>query len=72
MLTLLIRNCDNESIGYEWNSLEGFVEDMDSEKFDIPMLDDEIIEVRICTMVVENSVLQTVNDLYELLKEQLN
>ena len=71
MLTLLIRNCDNESIGYEWKSLEGFVEDMDSEKFDIPMLDDEIIEVRICTMVVENSVLQTVNDLYELLKEQL-
>ena len=45
MLNIVVINCDKKYVGYEWNSREAFVKDMESDKKTIPMLDDPLAEV---------------------------
>ena len=69
MLNIVVINCDNKYVEYEWNSIEDFVSDMDSDNENIPMLDDVLAEVN-----TDNDNLHlwwkdsdgiSVNDLYE-------
>lgn len=45
MLNIVVINCDDKYIEYEWNSIEDFVNDMESDNEIIPMLDDVLAEV---------------------------
>ena len=45
MFSIVVINCDGKYIQYEWSSKESFVKDMESEKKNIPMLDDPLAEV---------------------------
>ena len=45
MLNIVVINCDGKYVEYEWNSKESFVKNMESDKENIPMLDDPLAEV---------------------------
>lgn len=45
MLEITIMNCDNKEIKYEWASKREFIDDIDSNNENIPMLDDVLIAV---------------------------
>ena len=45
MLNIVVINCDNKYVEYEWKSMEDFVSDMNSDNENIPMLDDTLAEV---------------------------
>lgn len=45
MLNIVVINCDNKYIEYEWDSIADFVNDMGSNNEIIPMLDDALAEV---------------------------
>lgn len=45
MLNIVVINCDDLYVEYEWDSIEDFVEDMKSDKEEIPMLDDPLAEL---------------------------
>jgi len=75
MLNIVVINCDDKYVEYEWNSIEDFVSDMDSDNENIPMLDDALAEVN-----TENDELHvwwrdsdgiSVNDLYEECKREI-
>lgn len=74
MLNIVVINCDNKYVEYEWKSMEDFVSDMDSNNENIPMLDDVLAEVN-----TDNENLHLwwrdsdgifVNDLYEKCKKE--
>lgn len=76
MLNIVVINCDEKYMEYEWNSKKAFVEDIESDKEIIPMLDDPLAEVN-----TEDEELQlwwrntdglTVNDLLNECKRELN
>lgn len=75
MLNIVVINCDDKYVEYEWNSMEAFVSDMDSDNENIPMLDDALAEVN-----TDNNELHmwwrdsdgiSVNDLYEVCKKEI-
>ena len=45
MLNIVVINCDGKYVEYEWNSKKAFVQDMQSDNENIPMLDDPLAEV---------------------------
>lgn len=45
MLNIVVINCDDRYVEYEWTSKEAFIEDMESGNENIPMLDDALAEV---------------------------
>lgn len=45
MLNIVVINCDEKYIEYEWDSIESFIKDMESDNENIPMLDDVLAEV---------------------------
>lgn len=45
MLNIVVINCDGIYIEYEWDSIESFIKDMESDNENIPMLDDVLAEV---------------------------
>ena len=45
MLNIVVINCDDRYVEYEWTSKEAFVKDMESYNENIPMLDDVLAEV---------------------------
>lgn len=73
MLELVIKNCNGNMVTYEFNSKVDFIFKFDTVGYEnsIPMLDDEIISLKIDNIEVDNSNLVIVNDLYELLEEQI-
>lgn len=73
MLELIIKNCNGNIVTYEFNNKVDFIFKFDTVGFEnnIPMLDDEIISLKIDNIDVENSNLIIVNDLYELLEENI-
>lgn len=73
MIELTIKNCNENIITYNFNKMVDFVFKMDTIGFEneIPMLDDEIINVKINHLEVENSNLKIVNDLYEMIWKTL-
>lgn len=75
MLNIVVINCDDKYVEYEWNSIEAFVSDIESDNEIIPMLDDALVEVN-----TDNDELHmwwrdsddiSVNDLYEECKQKL-
>lgn len=45
MLNIVVINCDGKYIEYEWDSIESFIKDMESDNKNIPMFDDVLAEV---------------------------
>lgn len=45
MLNIVVINCDEKHVEYEWDSIESFIKDMESDNENIPMLDDVLAEV---------------------------
>lgn len=74
MLNILVVNCDDRLVEYEWNSKEGFVADMDSDNENIPMLDDALAELNTDDAELgawwEDTECNTVNDLYKECKQK--
>ena len=75
MLNIVVINCDNKYVEYEWNSIKEFVLYMDSDNEDIPMLDDPLVEVNTDNENLDlwwrNTGYNTVNDLYEECKQEI-
>ena len=75
MLNIIVDNCDNKYVEYEWNSINDFVLDIDSDNEIIPMLDDALVEVNTDNENLHlwwrNTDYNTVNDLYEECKKEL-
>ena len=73
MLNIVIINCDDKYVEYEWDSLKEFISDMESNKENIPMLDDALVEVNTdsdsLNLWWRNTEYNTVNDLYEECKQ---
>lgn len=77
MLNIVVFNCDDTCVEYEWNSVEDFVQSMNSDEESIPMLDDALL-----TLDTDSENLElwwrlsdgngmTVNDLYEECKMEM-
>lgn len=75
MLNIVVINCDGKYVEYEWNSIKEFVQDMDSDNENIPMLDDALAEVNTdsdnLNLWWRNTDYNTVNDLYEECKQEI-
>lgn len=75
MLNIVVVNCDEKHVEYEWDSKESFIKDMGSDNEHIPMLDDVLAEVNTDDDTLyswwRNTDSITVNDLVnELMKSQ--
>ena len=75
MLEITIMNCEDKEVQWEWGSKREFVDTMDGDDYDIPMLDDALTAVdtdddEIATWW-RNSDGITVNDLYEECRREL-
>ena len=68
-------NCDGKYVEYEWDSKKAFVEDMESDKEVIPMLDDPLAEINTqddnLQLWWRNTDEMTVDDLLEECKREL-
>ena len=75
MLNIVVINCDGDYVKYEWDSKEAFVEDMESDNENIPMLDDPMTEVNTQDEELQlwwrNTYSLDVNDLVEECKREL-
>lgn len=75
MLNIVVINCDDVYMEYEWESKEDFVKDMESDNENIPMLDDVLAEVNTqddnLQLWWRNTEWNTVNDLLEECKQEL-
>lgn len=75
MLNIVVINCDDIYVEYEWKSIEDFVIDMESNNENIPMLDDVLTEVNTQDYNLylwwRNTVYNTVDDLLEECKQEL-
>ena len=47
MLNIMVMNCDDVFEEYEWENKEMFLQEMESDSEDIPMLDDPVITLDI-------------------------
>lgn len=68
MIKVIIVNCNGIEITREYDSIEQFILMQNSNDGDL-MLDDEVKEVYIDNQLVDNSNIESVNDLVELLEE---
>ncbi len=75
MIEITVINCDDKEIQYDWISKRAFVEDIDSDNEDIPMLDDVLKAVDTDDDEVHtwwrDAAGIIVNDLYEECKREL-
>ncbi len=75
MIEITVKNCDDKEVQYEWDSMKSFVEDIDGENENIPMLDDVLTAVDTDNDEIaiwwrdSNGII--VNDLYEKCKSIL-
>ena len=73
ILNIVVINCDDKQVEYEWNSIKDFVLDMNSDNENIPMLDDALVEVNTnnknLNLWWEIADYNTVNDLCEECKQ---
>ena len=73
MLKITIINCDDKEVQYTWASKREFIDDIDGDNENIPMLDDVLIAVDTDDELNEwwrDSDGITVNDLYEECKRK--
>ena len=75
MINIVIINCDGEFVEYEWCSKEEFINIMESENEEIPMLDDPLVELNTqddnLQLWWRNTDGMTVDDLLEECKSEL-
>lgn len=75
MLNIVVINCDDMYVEYEWTSNGAFIEDMESDNENIPMLDDILAEVNTQDNNLQlwwrNTYGMTVDDLLEECKQEL-
>ena len=75
MLNIVVINCDDIYVEYEWKSKEDFVKDMECNNENIPMIDDVLAEVNTQDYNLylwwRNTVYNTVDDLLEECKQEL-
>ena len=69
MLKITIINCDDKEVQYTWASKREFIDDIDSDNENIPMLDDVLIAVDTDDELRDLDGI-TVNDLYEECKRK--
>lgn len=73
-LYVVVINCDGKYIEYDWDSKKSFIEDMENDDENIPMLDDPLAEVNTQDEKLQqwwrNTDGLTVNDLLEECKEE--
>lgn len=73
MLNIVVINCNDNYVEYEWNSLKDFVSDIDSDNENIPMLDDTLVEVNTDNKRLNSwwrdTCYDKVNDLYEMCRQ---
>lgn len=76
MINIVVINCDDTYVEYEWNSMEDFIADMESDNENIPMLDDTLVEVNTdienLNLWWRNTGYNKVYDLYEGCKRECN
>lgn len=77
MLNIMVMNCDDVFVEYEWNSKEDFLKEMESDNESIPMLDDPVITMDIDSVSFSEEDCRdqgvfTVNDLVTWCKENRN
>lgn len=76
MLNIVVINCDGKYVEYEWSSKKAFVQDMQSDNENIPMLDDPLAEVNTqddnLQLWWRNTDRLIVSDLFEKCKQELN
>ncbi len=69
MLEITVMNCDDKKVQYEWVSEREFIDDIDSNNENIPMLDDVLTAVDTDDDELhnwwKNTDGMTVDDLYE-------
>ena len=70
MLKITIINCDDKEVQYTWASKREFIDDIDSDNENIPMLDDVLIAVDTDDELRDLDGI-TVNDLYEECKRKI-
>lgn len=75
MMNIMVVNCDNVFVEYEWKNKEMFLLEMESDSEDIPMLDDPVITLDInFTSFSEEECkdlgIYTVSDLLEWCKSE--
>ena len=75
MFNIVVINCAGKYVEYEWDSKKAFVEDMESDKEVIPMLDDPLAEINTqddnLQLWWRNTDEMTVDDLLEECKREL-
>lgn len=73
MIELIVRNCNGNTVEYKFDSEIDFIYQFDTVgcENNIPMLDDEIIGLKINGLEVNNNHLEIVNDLYELFEQNI-
>ena len=76
MINIVVINCDGKYVEYEWNSRKAFIQDMQNDNENIPMLDDPLAEVNTqddnLQLWWRNTYGMTVNDLLEECKQESN
>lgn len=76
MLNIVVINCDGKYVEYKWDSKKAFVQDMQSDNENIPMLDDPLTEVNTqddnLQLWWRNTDEMTVGDLLEECKQESN
>ena len=73
MLNIMVMNCDDVFAEYEWENKEMFLQEMESDSEDIPMLDDPVITLDIDSVSYSEEEckdlgIYTVSDLVEWCK----
>ena len=76
MLNIVVIKCDGKYVEYEWYSKKAFVQDMQSDNENIPMLDDPLAEVNTqddnLQLWWRNTDRMTVDDLLKECKQESN
>lgn len=74
MIELRTKNCNGNVVEYKFNSESDFIFKFNKVSYenDSPMLDDEVVDLKINGFKVCNGNLKIVNDLYELLEGSIN
>lgn len=67
-LALKYKNCEGKIIAKSYDTIMDFIDEMESEDIDIPMLDDELVEYMFFEKSLDRGNFATINSLLEYCK----
>lgn len=72
MIELIVKNCNGDMVLYKYDSKTDFIFKFDTVGYEnnIPMLDDEIVSLKIDNIKTNDSII-IVNDLYESFEKDI-